>query len=185
MAELASSCDLKDIALAAAGCDEQFSGLGNHIYVAYPEDLTAKPAYDPAKAAFATSAFTFKSGKGAWKIRIKKQSAKISSTGNAGAKGYNVTLTFNIEKDVENAATVLRIMKNRGDVIVFAERPAGGYLVVYDPMFGTEVNSNYDTGDTPESDSGHTVTVTSNPNKYPVATWEGALTVKSEATPET
>lgn len=183
MAELASACDLQDIAQAAAGCDEQFSGLGNHIYVAYPEDLSAAPTYDPAKAAFTEASFTFKSGKGAWDFRIKKQTGKISSTGNEGAKGYNVTLTFNIDKDVENAAQVLRILKNRGDAIFFAERPAGGYFVVYDPTFGTEINNNYDTGDTPESDSGHTVTVTSNPNRFSITTWEGTLTLKSAAPP--
>ena len=90
MAEL--SCDLMDIGQAAAGCEEQFAGIGNQIYVAYPEDLEATTTYDETKAAFATGAFTFKSGKGAWKFRIKKQSGQISSTGNEGAKGYNVQL---------------------------------------------------------------------------------------------
>ena len=32
MAEL--SCDLMDIGQAAAGCEEQFAGIGNQIYVA-------------------------------------------------------------------------------------------------------------------------------------------------------
>lgn len=180
MAELASSCDLQDIALAAAGCEEQFSGLGNHVFFALPEDLTALPEYDEATGTFAESAFTFKSGKGAYKCRIKKQTAKISSTGNEGPKGYNVSFTFNIDRDVQVASKVLRIMKNRGDVIVFGQNPAGGYYVIYDPMFGTEINNNFDSGDTPESDSGHTVTVTCNPCKYPVTPWDGVLKVKSE-----
>ena len=179
MAEL--SCDLMDIGQAAAGCEEQFAGIGNQIYVAYPEDLKAPPTYDERKAAFASGAFTFKASKGAWKFRIKKQSGQISSTGNEGAKGYNVQLMFTIDKDVENAAHVLRILKNRGDAIFFAENPSGGYYVVYDPTFGTEVNNNYDSGTTPDSDSGHAVTVTSNPNRYSLTTWSGTLTLKSEA----
>lgn len=91
---------------------------------------------------------------------------------------------FTIDKDVENAAHVLRILKNRGDAIFFAENPAGGYYVVYDPTFGTEVNNNYDSGTTPDSDSGHAVTVTSNPNRYSLTTWSGTLTLKPEASSE-
>ena len=174
-----------DIGQAAAGCEEQFAGIGNQIYVAYPEDLTAPPTYDSTKEAFSTGAFTFKEGKGAWKFRIKKQSGQITSTGNEGAKGYNVQLLFTIDKDVENAAHVLRILKNRGDAIFFAENPSGGYFVVYDPTFGTEVNNNYDSGTTPDSDSGHAVTVTSNPNRYSLTTWNGTLTVKSALSEQT
>lgn len=175
------TCDLSDIALAAAGCEEQFSGLGNHIMAALPEDFTAPPEYDWEKGAYTESSFTFKEGKGAIKIRIKKQSGKISSPGNEGAKGYNTSLTFVIDRDVETASKVLRIMKNRGDVVFFAQRPSGGYYVVYDPTFGTEINNTFDSGDTPESESGHTVTVTSNPSIYPITPWSGTLTIKSEA----
>ena len=67
------------------------------------------------------------------------------------------------------------------NAIFFAENPSGGYYVVYDPTFGTEVNNNYDSGTTPDSDSGHAVTVTSNPNRYSLTTWSGTLTLKSEA----
>lgn len=175
------NCDLMDIGQAESGCSEEFSGFGNHVYVAYPEDLEAPPEYEENAAAFTAASFKFKSGKGAWKIRIKKRSAKIDSTGNEGAHGYNVQLTFVIDKDQENAAKVLRILKNRGDAIFFAENPEGGYAVVYDPRFGTEVNNNYTSGDNPESESGHTVTVTSNPNMFAKTVWNGTLTLKSAA----
>ena len=157
---MALSCDLKDIAQAASGCEEQFAGLGTQIYVAYPEDLTATPEYEENGAKFTEASFTFKSGKGAWKFRIKKQTGQITSTGNEGAKGWNVQLLFTIDKDVENASQVLRILKNRGDAIFFAENPSepGTYYVVYDPVFGT-----------------------SNPNRYPLCTWTGTLTLATEA----
>ena len=149
---------MKDIAQAASGCEEQFAGLGTQICVAYPEDLTATPVYNEDSASFSSTSFKFKPGKGAWKFRIKKQTGQITSTGNEGAKGWNVQLLFTIDKDVENT-----------------------YYVVYDPVFGTEINSNYDSGTTPDSDSGHSVTVTSNPNRYPLSTWTGTLTLKSDA----
>lgn len=177
----ALACDLMDIAQAAQGCEEQFAGIGQQIHVAYPEDLEAVPEFEANKAQFTSASFTFKSGKGAWKFRIKKQSGHITSTGNAGAKGYNVQLEFVIDRDIENAAHVLRILKNRGDAIFFAERSEGGYFVIYDPISGTEINSNYDSGTTPESDSGHTVTVTSSPNRYSIAVWNGTIQLKSAA----
>ena len=176
------SCDLKDIAQASAGCEEQLSGLGNTVYVAYPEDLAGTPGYAADKAEFDTSAFTFKPSKGAWKIRCKKQSVHLTSTGNEGPKGFNVQLVFVIDRDVENASQVIRILKNRGDAIFFVENPSvpGTYRVVYDPVAGTEINANYDSGTTPDSDSGYTVTVTSNPNRYGLTSWTGTLTIKSD-----
>ena len=59
---MALSCDLKDIAQAAAGCEEQLSGLGNMVYVAYPEDLQAAPTYEENSAAFASTSFKFTEG---------------------------------------------------------------------------------------------------------------------------
>ncbi len=177
------SCELMDIAQAVAGCEEEFSGLGNTVYAVLPEDLTAKPEYDETgAAAFSTSSFTFKEGKGAYKIRCKKQTVQITSTANEGAKGYNVQLVFTVEKDVKNAAQVFRVLKNKGDAIFLAEDPKGGYLVVYDPVFGTELVNNYDTGTTPDSDTGHAVTVTCNPCRFSRTSWDGTLTIKSEAT---
>lgn len=179
MAEL--SCDLKDIAQTAAGCEEQFAGLGNTVCVALPEDLKAKPAYDETgKAAYSSSAFTFSEGKGAYKIRCKKQTVQIVSNPNTGASGYNVQLNFTVDKDVINAAQVFRVLKNRGDAIFFVENPKGGYFVVYDPQFGTEIANTYDTGTTPDSDMGHTVTVTCNPCPFALTSWDGTLTIKSE-----
>ena len=172
---MALSCDLKDIAQAAAGCEEQLSGLGNMVYVAYPEDLTATPEYSEDAATFDSSAFTFKPSKGAWKIRCKKQSVQLTATGNEGPKGFNVQLVFVIDRD--------RILKNRGDAIFFVENPSspGTYRVVYDPVAGTEINANYDSGTTPDSDSGYTVTVTSNPNRYGLTSWTGTLTLASSS----
>ena len=180
---MALSCDLKDIAQAAAGCEEQLSGLGNMVYVAYPEDLTATPEYSEDAATFDSSAFTFKPSKGAWKIRCKKQSVQLTATGNEGPKGFNVQLVFVIDRDVENASQVIRILKNRGDAIFFVENPSspGTYRVVYDPVAGTEINANYDSGTTADSDSGYTVTVTSNPNRYGLTSWTGTLTLASSA----
>ena len=177
------TCDLMDIAQSAAGCGEQFSGLGNTVYVSYPEDLISRPSYDADNASFSADSFSFREGRGAWCFRIKKHSGRIQATGNKGAKGWNISATFTIDRDVINASKVLRILKNRGDAIFFFENPSGGYFVVYDPVFGTEVNSSYDSGTTPDSDSGHTVTVTCDPCRFPLVSWMGTLTLFSEVPP--
>lgn len=177
------ACDLMDIAQAAAGCTEQFSGLGPNVYVAYPEDLLSRPEYDRENASFSVDSFVFREGRGAWRFRIKKHSGQIQSSGNNGARGWNVQAVFVIDRDVVKASRVLRILKNRGDAIFFFENPAGGYFVVYDPVFGTDVNSNYDSGTTPDSDSGHTVTVTCNPCLFPLVSWAGTLALFSEVPP--
>ena len=181
MPELA--CDLKDIGLADSGCEEEYAGFGQYIYLAWPEDLKAAPEYDPGKAAYTTASFVFKEGKRAYKIRIKKNSAKVSAPGNDGPKGYNQTLTFNIDRDVDTAMEVLRIAKNRGNAIAFAEKRSGGFRVVYDPMSGTDVKNDYESGDAPDSDSGHTVTITCNPAKYPAPSWDGVLTTEPAPAP--
>lgn len=179
---MALSCEIMDIAQASAGCEEQYAGLGNTVYVALPEDLSAAPAYEESgKAAFSSTSFTFSPSKGAYKIRCKKQTVQITATPNDGARGYNVQLMFTVDKDVTNAAQVFRILKNRGDAIFFAENPAGGYFVVYDPVFKTEISNQYDTGTTPDSDMGHSVTVTCNPCPFALTSWSGTLTVKSES----
>lgn len=52
-----AACDLKDIGLADAGCGEAFSGLGNKVYVFFPEDLKAAPTFDEKRCSFCRSSF--------------------------------------------------------------------------------------------------------------------------------
>ena len=75
---MALSCEIMDIAQASAGCEEQYAGLGNTVYVALPEDLSAAPAYEESgKAAFSSTSFAFSPSKGAYKIRCKKQTGRL------------------------------------------------------------------------------------------------------------
>lgn len=180
MAE-ALPCDIMDLGGDAAhSCEEDFAGYGQNVYVAYPEDLTAIPDFESGKATFGSEAFAFKPSRGAWRFRIKRRSAHIDSTGNEGA-GYNVVATFVIDKDLENASTVLRKLKNRGDAIFFFERYDGDFTVVYDKIAGTDVNNNFASGANPGDEHGQTVTVTCNPCRYSEVTWKGTISLKSES----
>ena len=171
-------CDIMDLGSTGASCEEDFAGFGFRVYVAYPEDLTEIPDYDSGKANYPVEAFTFKPGRGAWLFNIKKRSAHIDSTPNEGP-GYNMVGTFVIDKDLENASTVLRKLKNRGDAIFFFERLDGTFSVVYDKFAGTEVSNSFATGAQPNDEHGQTVTVTCNPCRYSDIRWTGKITLKS------
>lgn len=170
-------CDITDIGTLNTCPKETYSGIGHVIYVAYPEDLVYKPLYMNCEAAFSLSSFVFKPGKGAYRIYIKKKSGQIQSIGYDGPRGYKVSLMFTVDQCLENAARVFRILKNREDAIFFVDRFDGGYYVVYDPVFGTKVSNSYDSGKTPDSDRGYSVTVTCDPSKYSLTKYDGALTI--------
>lgn len=179
MAELA--CDLVDIGSSAQNCTENFSGVGSYLLVAFPEDLTAEPEYDNTKAEYTESSFTFKTGKGFTKIKIKKQSGQVTSTLNGQGKGYSNVITAVVDQDMEAMSHNLRVMANR-DIIAMAADGKGKHYVVYDPIFRPTLEVSSDTGTTPDSDSGHTVTITCNPSVYPLVKWAGTPTLASEAT---
>lgn len=170
------SCDLMDIGLDANSCEEALAGLGAYIYAVDPDDLKVQPDYEEdGSAKFQAYSFdklNFKEGKKAYKIKIKKQSGQNQATGTDGAKGYSISLTFTVDKDVKNAAKVLRIIKNKGDFYFLApEADNKSYQVVGNPVFGSALNNNYDSGTTPDSDSGHSITVTSQPSRFSIVTW--------------
>lgn len=174
MAQL--SCDLMDIGNDANSCEEFLAGLGAYIYIVDPDDLIVTPAYEEDGSAkfqaFSFDKANFKSGKKAYKIKVKKTTGHVTSTGTEGAKGYANQLEFTIDKDVKNAAQVLRVVKNKGDFYFLAPEPDNkSYQVVGDPVYGSSLNNNYDSGTTADSDSGHTVTVTSSPSRFSLVTW--------------
>lgn len=176
MADLA--CDIVDIGSSALNCTENFSGIGSYLLVAFPEDLESDPEYDATKAEFTTASFTFASGKGFHKIKIKKQSGKVTSTLNGQGKGYSNVITAVVDQDMEAMSHNLRVMANR-DIIAMAPDGKGKYYVAYDPVFRPTLEVSSDTGDTPDSDSGHTITITCNPSVYPLVKWAGTPTMAS------
>lgn len=171
------SCDIQDIGYGVdAGCEEFLAGLASWLYVVNPEDLVVAPQYNEnGKAEFQTWCFNqanFKQGKQAYRIKIKKQTGHNQATGTEGPRGYSQQLEFTIDKDVKNAAQVLRVIKNKEDFYFLVPETDGrSFQVVGDPVYGSSLNSNYNSGTTPDSDSGHMVTVTSNPSRFSLVTW--------------
>lgn len=175
---MALSCDIADVNLQTDGCSEQYSGLGSFIYAVDPRDLVVKPAYsnEAGKACFQPYSFdkaNFVNGAKAITIKVKKTSAQNQGTGIEGPKGHSQSLTFVIDNDTENAAAACRVMKNRGDFYFLAPFGAEGkYQVIGDPVYGSSLNDNFDSGTTAGSDSGITVTATCPAAPFSVVFWQ-------------
>lgn len=170
---------------SGASCTENFSGVGKTLFIFNVNDLEAPPVYDEGKAeggipGFETGAFTFKEGAGAYKIGLKRQSGKVTTTSTPEGGGFVNTFTGVVAANMEKMSLLARTLNNSNEWGAMIGDGKGGYYVLYDPTFGISFNIEGDTGDTPESDHGFTITIEAGPMLYPLAKWKGTLTVKSE-----
>ena len=171
-----TQCDINDIAMGG-NCEELYAGLGKVVYAVRPSALGNVPKYinERGKARFAAWAFdkaNFNAGLKAFTINVKKTTSQNQGAGIEGPKGFSQSLTFVVQKDIENCAAALRVMKNEGDwyfLVPFGNE--GAYQVVGDPVYGSTINGNFDSGTTADSDSGITFTVACPSSPYPVALW--------------
>ena len=170
------ACTLKHIKNSASNCAESFSGVGTKAYVAFIEDLETPGVWSDDLAGFTPDSFTFKAGKGFYEIDIKKKSGKVTSESNPQGGGFNNVLTFVVNNNMDDMAYILRTINNV-DTMWLISDGKDGFYAMYDPQFAPEVTSSGDTGDTPDSDRGFTITVTASPARYPLAKWIGTPTV--------
>lgn len=175
---MALACDINDIASAATSCEELYAGLGKVVYAVRPSDLANAPKYaeESGKARFMAYSFdkaNFLSGKKAFTINVKKSTSQNQGTGIEGPKGFSQSLTFVVQKDIENCAHALRVMKNEENLYFLVPFGSEGlYQVIGDPVYGSTINGNFDSGTTADSDSGITFTVACPSAPYPVVYWE-------------
>ena len=180
------ACTLNHIKRSSQTCEENYSGIGTSVYVAFVEDLAADYDYSTDLAGFDPASFEFEEGKGFYQLDIKKKSGKVTSESNGQGKGFSNVLTFIVNQNMETMALISRAMNN-ADTLWIAADGKGSYYVIYDKNFAPEVAISADTGDTPDSDNGFTVTVTGNPMKYPLPKWTptaGSLTLAPGSTTE-
>ena len=173
------ACTLKHIRNSALNCTESFSGVGTKAYVAFIEDLETPGVWSDDLAGFTPDSFTFKSGKGFYEIDIKKKSGKVTSESNPQGGGFNNVLTFVVNNNMDEMAYILRTINNV-DTMWLISDGKDAYYAMYDPQFAPEVTSSGDTGDTPDSDRGFTMTITASPARYPMAKWKGTPQVVAD-----
>ena len=151
------------------------------LYIFKKSDLKAEPKYAEDKAGFTdTTDFAFNEGEGAYKITLKRQSGKVTSTSTPNGGGFVNTFTGVVASNMDQMSLLARTLNNNPEWGAMVGAGSGEYYVLYDPTFGVSFSMESDSGDTPDSDHGHTITISAGPMLYPMAKWTGTLTVKSE-----
>lgn len=176
------ACDFIKVGNTGANCVENFSGVGSTVYVFTKEnmeDKKLKAEYESAKAAFKSTSFE---GITVVPIGLKSKSGKVTATSNANGGGFSNVLTGVVANDMDTMSAVARVMNNRNDwgVMVPTGRTTDDgkeYIVLYDDDFDIEFSMESDTGDAPDSDHGHTVTITQSPMLYALPKWCGTTVV--------
>lgn len=173
------ACDLFSVGVGNE-CVENFSGVGNYfLLVSHAALKDNVPAYDESEAKY--TADSFKDGSSpikAVKVKIVADTGQVTATTNAGGGGFNNVFTARVGKDMKKMSALARRLNNMDDYYVLV--PTGvtnEYYVVGDPNRAIVFDDNFDTGNTPDSEHGHTVTFTVNSGLYPGTTWTGAVDV--------
>ena len=181
------ACKLLNVKKTAANCQENFSGVGTRVYVALADSL--KPGsvkWSDQFAGFAASSFAAESfeGGGFYAIDIKQKSGKITSESNPQGGGFNNVFTGVVNSNMDRFAFIARTINNVDTVWLISDGSDDGYHVIYDPQFAPEFALSADTGDTPDSDRGFTLTVTASPSRYPLAKWHGVVPTATDGDEE-
>lgn len=174
------ACELFSVGVNA-DCKENFSGVGNYFLIASKAALaSAAPEYDNKEAKFTADSFkgTGNANVKVVKVKIVADTGQVTSESNANAGGFNNVFTCRVGKDMKKMSALARILNNADDYYVFV--PTGNtneYYVIGDPNRAIQFQDSFDSGNTPDSDHGHTLTFTVNAGLYPAATWTGAVDI--------
>lgn len=189
------ACKLLNVKKTAANCQENFSGVGTRVYVALADKLVdGSVVWSDEFAGFAASSFStesfVKEGEGTsvvngfYAIDIKQKSGKVTSESNPQGGGFNNVFTGVVNSNMDRFAYIARTINNVDTVWLISDGSKDGYYVIYDPQFAPEFALSADTGDTPDSDRGFTLTVTASPSRYPLAKWHGTVPMASDGDEE-
>lgn len=168
------ACNFINVGSTGKKCKEEFSGVGSTVYVFTDDDLATAsltPEYSDTAAEFTQESFA---GLKCAAIKVKAKSGKVTSTSNPNGGGFSNVYTGVVANDMETMSAVARIMNNRTDWGILVPAGNGRYYVLYDKDFDIEFSMESDTGDAPDSDHGHTLTITQSPMLYALPTWTPA-----------
>ena len=172
------ACTLINVGGNAAKCRESFSGISTSLYVFTKDDLANggnDVEYSDTFAGFVAKSFA---GVKVVEIKVKSKSGKITAESSPNGGGFSNVYTGMVANDMANMSAVARVMNNRTDWGCLI--PTGNkdeYYVLYAPGFDTEFQMSSDTGDAPDSDHGHTLTITCAPMCYALPRWTGEIDV--------
>lgn len=172
---MAFACSMKNVGNDSKNCLESFSGLSTDVYVFTEEQLVAADAnvtYADDKAEFDKASF---SGVEVTRIKLKVDTGKVDHSNNPNGGGFNNVFTGLVADDMETMSFISRVMNNRNDWGMLVPDGNGKMYVIYAPGRALKFEETGTTGDTADSDHGHTITVTAGPCLYPLVKWDGSI----------
>lgn len=149
-----------------SNCREDFSGVGSKFYI-FDGRSISRPDFDACEtlAQFRNVMQTALANARFVEVEIKPKSGKVTANNNQNGGGFNNIFTCLVARNMEEMSDLARTLNNMSDWGVLV--PAGGkYYVLYDNDFGVEFQMDSDSGDTTDSDHGHTLTITCGPMLY-------------------
>lgn len=171
---MSANCQFINVG-AVSECTENYSGIGTSVYVFSGDALAeveASPEYEDGKAEYTDYSFHNVTVN---RIVIKSQSGKITHTSNPNAGGFLNIFTGIVANDMEKMSLMARTMNNLTNWGLLVPDGGGKMYVIYAKDFDLKFELSGDTGDTPDSDHGHTLTVTAGPCRYPFVKWNGHI----------
>lgn len=162
-------CTLSSVISNLDECKENFSGVGSRMYFFLVNDLKGTPKYSEDEPAFTEDSFTSLYGK-LVAVDIKEQSGQVTSESTPDGGGFSNVCTFTVAKNMEKYAHNLRTLNNQ-KFGAFCPDGNGGYYAFYSVMGSATMTNSGDTGNTFDSDHGHTTTLTAAPMYYPMMKW--------------
>ena len=171
------ACNLINVGFGDNACKENFSGVGGTAYIFLKKDVASAPQVNAEKNRFEDTAFV---GVPVYKIKLKKKANKVDWANNPNGGGYTNTVTLVVADDIDGMAFNGRTLNNLGGDfgVMIPKSTADGtndYYVIYNHEFGCDFTNEGTTGDAPDSDHGHTITVAAT-MFYGPCLWSGELT---------
>lgn len=167
------ACNLINVK-AAKSCKEDFSGVGSRFYIFSGEGIAEQDLSGVETMEDYIKVLEKYLANGVVQVDIKPKSGKVTAESNANGGGFSNVFTGVVSNNMKDMSELSRVLNNTTDWGVLVPAGNNEYYFLYDKAFGIEFGNSSDTGDTPDSDHGHTLTITCSPMLYPLA--KGVLT---------
>lgn len=176
------ACNLINVGFGDNACKENFSGIGGTAYFFLKKDVPSSPKVSETENRFEDAAFE---GIPVYRVKLKKKVNKVDWVNNPNGGGYTNTATLIVADDVNGMSFNGRTLNNLGGdfgVMIPASTADGSkdYYVIYNHEFGTDFTNEGTTGDAPDSDHGHTLTVAAT-MFYGPCLWSGSFAEVGDA----
>ncbi len=174
---MAGTCNLKSALKDSGRCKINMAGTGDRAFFFDKDELIAaivghKLPEPGADGKYAEDAFVKLQGLLA-AVDIKPNSGQVTSEKGAENEASSQVGTFVVCDNIDAFNELEHALRFK-DFGCLIPKVGGGFYVIMSPYKKTQLESNYDSGTTYDSDHGFTVTLTAAPSEFGVTTWTPA-----------